>query len=63
MHKLNCDILFKLPFYAVAERVLRDFKGNFTASLVKMKVFACGLMLMTVISISHLQGTIIVTEQ
>ena len=54
MYNLNCNFLYAA--HPAAEKEQRIATVIIVVSLVKMKVFAGGLVLMMVISVSHLQG-------
>ena len=56
MYSINCNFLYA-AHPSAAKRAKDSYSHNIVVSLVvKMKVFAGGLVLMMVISVSHLQG-------
>ena len=55
MYNLNCNFLYA-AHPAATKRAKDSYSHNIVVSLVKMKVLAGGLVLMMVISVSHLQG-------
>ena len=56
MCNLNCNFLYAAHPAAEKEQSKDSYTVIIIVSLMKMKVFAGGLMLMMVISVSHLQG-------